>query len=167
MPSLINVMAHLFIFSHEATVFEHRVTISFLLSPLVMDRVDKPLAQAPTSDVNVMVWHICVPRVQEFGLWEGSVIECLYACASCVWLCVSMCVCEYSHVHKIMKGCFTYQNFDKMSPPYTVLNEPVSKLRVIPLQTASVEHQQLTGFGGELICELSAWPIEPFVGHCQ
>ena len=31
--------------------------------------VDKPLlARAPTSDVNVMVWHIFVPRVQEFGL---------------------------------------------------------------------------------------------------
>ena len=31
-------------------------------------RVDKPLAPVPTSDVNVMVWHIFVPKVQEFGL---------------------------------------------------------------------------------------------------
>ena len=31
-------------------------------------RVDKLLARAPTSDVTVMVWHIFVPRVKEFGL---------------------------------------------------------------------------------------------------
>ena len=40
-----------------------------VLSPKVIGPVfDKPLAQAPTSDVNMMVWHTFVPGVQEFGL---------------------------------------------------------------------------------------------------
>ena len=58
MSSLINVMARLFIFSHEATVFEHRVTIPSLLSP--------------HGNWTVLIAHLHERLLQMSTWWSGT-----------------------------------------------------------------------------------------------